>query len=271
MNEQKPTERTASVDAKIQAALKTNGTTETAQLPVTRLTNPFTKMVDTYFNQNSSFFRSLKVDPQVMARLVIQASKRDEGLIQCDFGTIVGGILQANSLGLEVNSALGEAVLVPFRNNEKKRVDAEFIIEYKGLIKLAMNHPKINNVYAHEVYENDAFSYEYGSSEYLTHIPCESMDKGALRCFYAIAKLEKGNAFVVMSVDEVDYIRDTYSPSYRNAAKPEETPWGKDYIAMGKKTAIRKLMNFLPKTKELGEAMQSDSTVQELDPSKKIN
>lgn len=252
------------INQKIQEASTKALSTNQDQKPVN-----FSTMVDTYFQKNSSYLKSISIDPKVLARLVVQASKRDSKLLQCDFNTVVGGVLEANSLGLEVNSSMGEAVLVPFKNNTTKKIEAELLIEYRGLIKLAMNHPAVKTIFASEVYAEDAFSYEYGTNQHLTHIPSEEVERGDLRCFYAIAQLEKGCIFVVLSIKQVEDVRDKYSASYKN--DKSSSVWATDFIQMGKKTAIRRLMNFLPKTRELGEALRVDESVQELDPAKKIN
>jgi hypothetical protein len=62
-----------------------------------------------------------------------------------------------------------------------------------------------------------------------------------------------------MSAAEVNRIRDN-SEGYKAAKRfQKKTPWESDYVEMGKKTVIRRLCKFMPKSPELAAALALDN------------
>ncbi len=208
------------------------------------------------------------IKPDRLVRLGISACKRNPELLNCHMPTIVGGLLEAASLGLEVNSSLGEAYMVPFKNNNTRRTEAQLIIGYRGLVGLMLNHPKVESVFANVVYENDMFSYKYGINEDLHHIELEKGDRGEITHFYAYTKMSGAYRFVVLSKQKVDEHRDKFSQAYKAAVKSgsNDTPWISEYIAMGCKTAIRALERWIPKSSESSFHRAVDADYKVLDP-----
>lgn len=192
------------------------------------------------------------IKPDRLIRLGISACRRQPDLLKCHMPTIVGGLLEAASLGLEVNSSLQEAYLVPFKNNKTRQQEAQLIIGYRGLVGLMLNHPKVLTVFANAVYSKDTFTYCYGVHEDLRHVECEDGDRGEITHFYAYVRMKGAERFVVLPKKKVDAHRDKYSEAYK-AAKAKgstETPWIEDYEAMGCKTALRALERWVPKSSE---------------------
>jgi recombination protein RecT len=183
------------------------------------------------------------------------AATTTPGLAECDIPSLVGAIGQCAQMGLEPNTVLGHAYLVPFNTkrkdaagNERWVKSVQVIVGYKGLIDLARRSGQIVSIAAHEVCKNDKFDLVYGLDEKLEHRP--SMDeRGDTIGFYAVAKLVGGgHAFEFMSVHQVHAIRDS-SQGYQQAKKYKKEaahPWGAHFIEMGRKTVIRRLAKFLP-------------------------
>ena len=73
-------------------------------------------------------------------------------------------------LGLEPNTPLGQAYLIPY--TVKGVPTVQFQIGYKGLIDLAYRSGEIESIQAHVVYENDSFDFNYGLEPKLMHKPC---------------------------------------------------------------------------------------------------
>jgi len=205
------------------------------------------------------------MDPEKVFRLAISAVRRNPKLLECDQLTIIGSMLEATSCGLEVNTPMKEAYLVPFQNNRTGKLEAQLIVGYRGFIKMFLNSPRGVTIFGAAVREKDVFDYSYGTSEFLLHKPVKtgkSVDRGDIVSFYAYARME-GNAyrFIVMSVEDVNNIRDTYSAGYRAAherGKDEESPWVSNYDDMGIKTCIRALEAFIPKSAEVQRALNAD-------------
>ena len=202
--------------------------------------------------------------PERVIRLAVSACRRNPELLTCDLATVIGGLLESAALGLEVNTPLHHASLIPFRNNKTQRKEAQFIIEYRGYVELYYRHPKVLSVFANVVYEKDIFRVVYGTEEKLEHIPVEEGDPGPIKGFYAYVKMkDDAYRFIYLPKSKVDKIRDVYSKGYQSAVAigNDDTPWVKDYEAMGMKTAIRRLERFVPKSPEIGRGVDADFKV----------
>jgi recombination protein RecT len=158
-------------------------------------------------------------------------------------------MIQCAQIGLEPNTALGHAYIIPFGNY------ATLIIGYKGLIQLCRRSKEFSNIYAQEVYDGDYFEMEIGTSPSIKHKPCFEKDhseKYILGC-YAIAKNKDGSyIFDYMTKKDIDKIRGRSKTS-------NSGPWVTDYVMMARKTVIKRLMHYLPLTIELAEAIKLDS------------
>lgn len=180
-------------------------------------------------------------------------------LAKCDVPSLVGAIGQCAQMGLEPNTVLGHAYLVPFNTkrkdgngNERWVNSVQVIIGYKGLIDLARRSGQIVSIAAHEVCENDRFELVYGIDEKLNHTPALG-ERGAVLGFYAVAKLKDGgHCCEFMSVHQVhEIMRATQS-------KGNYGPWKDHFVEMGRKTVIRRLAKYLPLSIEFQTAVALD-------------
>lgn len=198
------------------------------------------------------------VNADRMLKIALGALRTTPKLMECTTETLFGAIVQCSQLGLEPNTPLGHAYLIPFRNNNKKVTEVQIIFGYKGLIDLARRSGQIVSISAHAVHENDTFNYAYGLDEKLEHIPAKG-ERGDVIYFYAVAKLVGGgHAFEVMSREDVETIRNA-SNNYKFAQDKSTTVWFKHFIQMGRKTVLRRLFNYLPVSIEVATAAALDS------------
>jgi len=166
---------------------------------------------------------------------------------------MVGALLYAAHLGLEVGGALGHVYLVPLKNSNRGGVkEVNAWLGYKGMIVLARRSKEISDIAARPVYSNDYFEWEYALDDRLVHRPSLMPDRGTIVAFYGIARfVNGGRQMLVMSKTEVD--------SYRKRSKASgEGPWVSDYAPMGSKTVIRRMAAFLPLTNQAAEAIADD-------------
>ena len=174
-----------------------------------------------------------------MSRIALNVIRSNPKLLECDLNSLMGGVMEASKLGLEPG-LLGQCYLIPFKNNKMNRMEAQFIVGYKGLIDLVRRSGQISTLEARTVYENDEFEYAYGLDDKLVHKPTME-SKGAAIAYYAIAKLKDGGySFVVMSHKEIEAHRDKYAKSKNYG------PWKDDFEGMAKKTVLRQLIKYLP-------------------------
>lgn len=188
------------------------------------------------------------------------AATTTPALAKCDVASLVGAIGQCAQMGLEPNTVLGHAYLVPF-NTKRKMPDGserwvnsvQVIIGYKGLIDLARRSGQIVSIAAHEVCANDKFTLVYGLDEKLDHTPAMG-ERGELIGFYAIAKLKDGgHCFEFMSVHQVREIMKA------TQSKGAYGPWKDHFAEMGRKTVIRRLAKYLPLSIEFQTAVALDN------------
>ena len=188
------------------------------------------------------------------------AATTTPGLAKCDVPSLIGAIGQCAQMGLEPNTVLGHAYLVPFNTkrkdasgNERWVNSVQVIIGYKGLIDLARRSGQIVSIAAHEVCEADHFEMVYGLNEKLEHKP-ELGERGELIGFYAVAKLKDGgHCFEFMSVRQVQEIMAA------TQSKGKYGPWKDHFTEMGRKTVIRRLAKYLPLSIEFQTAAALDS------------
>lgn len=197
------------------------------------------------------------------------AATTTPALAKCDVPSLVGAIGQCAQMGLEPNTVLGHAYLVPFNtkrkdaNGQERWVNSvQVIIGYKGLIDLARRSGQIVSIAAHEVCEQDHFELVYGLDEKLNHTPSMG-ERGEIIGFYAVAKLTGGGyAFEFMSAHQVLAIRDA-SQGYQQAKKYKKEgshPWTVHFVEMGRKTVIRRLAKYLPLSIEFQTAAALDES-----------
>lgn len=187
------------------------------------------------------------------------AATTTPALLKCDVASLVSAIGQCAQMGLEPNTVLGHAYLVPFNTkrkdangNERWVNSVQVIVGYKGLIDLARRSGQIVSIAAHEVCENDEFECAYGLVEVLTHKPA-MQNRGDVVAFYAVAHLKDGgHAFEVMSVEQVNEIMAA------TQSKGKYGPWKDHFVEMGRKTVIRRLAKYLPLSIEFQTAAELD-------------
>jgi recombination protein RecT len=202
-----------------------------------------------------------------MLKIALGALRTTPKLMNCTIESLMGAVVQCSQLGLEPNTPLGHAYLIPFDKNKKEgnqwvydKTEVQIVIGYKGLIDLARRSGQVVSIAAHEVCEKDEFEYSYGLDETLTHKPALG-DRGNIIAFYAVAKLVGGgHAFEVMSHQQVIDIRDE-SQGWKMAVRNKKTdsnPWGGHFAEMGRKTALRRLFKYLPVSIEVAQASALD-------------
>lgn len=182
-----------------------------------------------------------------LIRVVLTEVSKNPKLLDCTQESMVGALMHAAQLGLDVGSVLGQAYLVPFRNRKKGgALECQLIPGYKGLVKLSYQSGEVGAIRARVVRAKDDFSYEYGIDEVLIHRPFRGVDPGAMVAVYAVARIKglEESQFVVLERWEVDKIRNDFSKS------ADDGPWATDYEEMAKKSAVRRLCKLLPQSVE---------------------
>ena len=193
------------------------------------------------------------ITPERFTRIALTAYSRNEKLQECTPESFLGSMMQAAQLGVEPNTPLGQAYLIPYRN--RGVMEVQFQLGYRGMIDLAYRSGEVQNIQAHEVYENDTFEYELGLDPKLRHIPALK-DRGEVILYYAVFKLTNGGVgFEVMSKEDVEAFAKKKSKTYGTG------PWQSDFDAMAKKTLVKRLLKFAPLKSDFVRAVTTDETI----------
>lgn len=195
------------------------------------------------------------ITPERFTRMVFTALSSTPKLQQCTPQSFLGAMMQAAQLGLEPNTPVGQAYLIPYKN--KGIQECQFQLGYKGLIDLAYRSGEIKDIQAHEVYENDVFEYEFGLEPKLKHIPA-AHDRGEIVMYYAVFHMVNGGyGFEVMSKEDIINHAKKTSQSYDSSY----SPWAKYFDEMAKKTVIKKCLKYAPIKTDFVRALSSDETI----------
>lgn len=195
------------------------------------------------------------ITPERFTRIVLSAISVNPKLGDCSPASFLGAMMTSAQLGLEVNTPLGQAYVLPYSN--KGKMEAQFQLGYKGLIDLAYRSGEVEVIQSHVVYENDDFECEYGLDPKLTHKPADG-DRGEPIKVYAVFKTKSGGyGFEVMSMEDVRKHAEKYSKSYGSSY----SPWKTNFEEMAKKTVLKKVLKYAPLKSEFVRASAQDEVV----------
>lgn len=195
--------------------------------------------------------------PERFTRIAVSALSTTPKLAECHPMTFIGAMMTAAQLGLEPNTPLGQAYLIPYWNSKDRRLECQFQLGYKGMIDLAFRSGQISSIQAHVVYENDTFEYSYGLDPALRHTPALS-DRGAPVSVYAVFKTKDGGfGFEVMSWADAMSHGQRYSKSYGSG------PWQTNPEEMAKKTVLKKVLKYAPLASEFVKGTIADGSVKD--------
>ncbi len=195
------------------------------------------------------------ITPERFTRMVLSALSSTPKLAECSPQSFLAAMMTAAQLGVEPNTALGQAYLLPYRNHGQ--MECQFQLGYKGLIDLAYRSGEVSVIQAHTVYENDVFEYELGMDPKLRHVPAKA-DRGEAVAYYAMFKTKDGGyGFEVMSVDDVQRHAQRYSKSYGSGT----SPWRSNFDEMAKKTVLKRALKYAPLKSDFVRGVAQDETI----------
>lgn len=195
------------------------------------------------------------ITPERFTRMTLSALSANKDLQQCTPASFLGAMMTAAQLGVEPNTPLGQAYLIPRKN--KGTLECQFQLGYKGLIDLAYRSGEVKTIQAHTVYENDEFEYELGLEPKLKHIPATS-NRGNPIYFYAVwTGKDDAFGFEVMSKEAIDAHAKKYSQSYDSSY----SPWKSSYEEMAKKTVLKRCLKYAPLKSDFVRGVAADETI----------
>lgn len=212
-----------------------------------KIQKPTEKMADLIRSMTPELARALPrhMTGDRMSRIVLTAVRINPRLAECTQASFIGCVLSCAVLGLEPNTPLGLAYLIPRKNNKAGgRLECTLQIGYTGMVDLAGRAG--TNVSAQVAKKGDDFRYQLGTKPEIWHIPSEAADREEqlITHAYSVAVMPDGRSnFTVLSLPQIEK---------RRARSPaaNEGPWITDFEAMCMKTAVRAHFKWMPKQTE---------------------
>lgn len=193
--------------------------------------------------------------PERFTRIALSAINNTPKLAECSPMSFIAALMNAAQLGLEPNTPLGQAFLIPYKN--KGCLECQFQLGYRGMIDLAYRNERVQSIEAHTVYKNDVFEFELGLNPRLVHVPTMETP-GDPTAFYGIFRLDNGGfRFEVMNKNAIDGYAARYSKAYDSAS----SPWKNNYESMACKTVLKQLLKYAPMKTEFQKAVSMDETI----------
>ncbi len=182
-------------------------------------------------------------------RMCLTQARMVRGLANCNFPSVMKCMMECASLGLDPGRHYH---FVPFKG------ECTGIIDWKGLVVLMTRHPDVSDVWADVVYEGDEFEEISGLNRDLVHKkppPAERVPGRKIVATYAVARFVNGNrTFVVCTEEDFQKAKASSQTASRGYG-----PWVEHEAAMKRKTAVRRLVDWVPQSAELMSAVEQDT------------
>jgi phage RecT family recombinase len=180
------------------------------------------------------------------ARASAQNSLRRSELKSVNVESLATAVLGAHHLGLEIGD---QAYVVPYK------AAAQLIIGPRGLIALAYRAGFVRAVEARCVFEGDDFDYDFGAGS-LRHRKVEQGRRPPNRkpedlithAYCTISTTTGGRVIEVLTAEDLRF--------YRGFSKASSGPWFDNFEGMGRKTAIKRGLEFVPRNALLSAALR---------------
>jgi len=196
------------------------------------------------------------VNSRAFVRAALSEISKSPQLQQASSQSVLGSIMLAAQLKLEIGSALGQFYLTP-RKDAGKQICLP-IIGYQGFIELAYRSGRIDAIETLLIREGDAFNYWADSSGGL-QFDWKPVDHDETRPWVGaigVAHIKGGGrpVWAYLPRDKVLARRPRYW---------ESGPWKTNEEEMARKTIVRAMAPYLPKSTEFARAVEVTREVEE--------
>lgn len=195
------------------------------------------------------------IPPERFLKAAESAVSMNPDLLSADRGSLFQAIAAAARDGLICDGR--ESVITTFKTKNRQtgqwEPKATYMPMVAGLIKKARNTGQLTRIEAHPVFANDEFEYVLGDDSRLRHVP-NLDDPGDFRLVYAVAHLADGSV-------QREVITRKGLEKIRQASKSADRgPWADWFEEMARKSAIKRLLKYLPSSPEIESSVRLDDT-----------
>lgn len=179
---------------------------------------------------------------------IVSLTNQDPALLQCDQVSLLGAAIQAQSLNLSLNKSMGQAWIVPFKDNKNKRSMATFQIGYKGYIQLAIRSGQYRKLNVLAVKAGELVSWDPILEDIEIHLidNYEEREKAETIGYYAMFEYTNGfRKALYWNRSKMEMHAKRYSKAYSNdiVYGKNNSFWSKDFDSMAIKTMLRQLIS----------------------------
>lgn len=161
---------------------------------------------------------------------ILSVANSNTLLQKADPKSVMNAAVIAATLDLPINPSLGFSAIVPFGGQ------AQFQIQYKGLVQLAMRSGQYKTITVNEVYEGEIKSVNKFTGEYEFGEKISDDIIGYMAYFKLTNGFEK---FLYMTKEECEKHGKKYSQTYKRGGGL----WATDFDTMSKKTVLKMLLS----------------------------
>lgn len=199
---------------------------------------------------------SIGLDRQTIAKelsFALQHINKSKQLLDCTKESKLKSVVNLANIGLTLNPAAKEAYLVP--RYVSGAMECVLEPSYVGLVKLLTDTGSVKNIVTQPVYSGDNFQMDLADFlKPIIHNPClKKNEQGVFLGVYSVATLPDGiRQPEWMDADSLNEIRGR-SETYKafKAGKIKSCTWETDYIEMCRKTVVRRIYKYLPRTERM--------------------
>lgn len=195
------------------------------------------------------------VSPERLYQMWVSTINQTPKLAECTPYSLLSCIMKCSALGMEPSAVdgLGRAYILPFFNKKSGRMEATFILGYKGIIDLARRSGQIASIETGAIYNGENVRYWIDDDgKHLEHEPSldGAHDLRDFRGAYCRVAFTNGGKMVeYMSRAEIEAIK-------KRSKSANYGPWVTDYEAMARKTVLRRAAPYMPMSVEAHEAIE---------------
>ena len=213
---------------------------------------PYQAVKNTLMEHKAEFAALLpkNMTPERLLQIYLTEIKGNPRLMACTPKSLLSCIIETARLGLDPGSVLGLCFFVPYKS------EARFQLGFPGLCELIYRTGRVSSITCGVVQEGDDFTFEFGTNQFLKHIPVGPRDDKLITHAYSYCTIDgKYLSIEVMDRGEID----TIMKKAVAKQKRQDGPWYEHFGEMSKKTVLKRHSKRLPKSIDVGKAIAEDN------------
>jgi recombination protein RecT len=194
-------------------------------------------------------------------RICMSTVTQNPKLLQCEPKTFLRSVLNCAALGLEPGGPLGQAHLVPFWNGQRRQLECQSIIDYKGYVALAHRSKEVGRISSTIIYEKEPWKFSEG--DVIVHTPLPPSERGTKKIMVYAKAFDRAGVLIAQEylwAEEVQEIKRKSLEQKKNAAM---NPWTTNEDPMWRKSPVRRLAKWMPMSSEMQLAARLEEAQEE--------